>query len=338
MRNIPMFHPLYAEMHLPDRVAFRLGGLEVYWFGIFLAAGILVAILLAQFEVKRRKLPEDTAIDICLVTIPTGIIGARIAHVLMFRSSYFAAPATILQLWDGGLNVYGAIIAALIGLAVYARAKKQPLFRLTDLIVPGLAFAQGLAMWGDFFNQEGYGAVVENAAHKWFPLAVYIERSESIRYAVFFYEFVWCMLLFVLLWFILRKRAKRSGTLTLWYTLLYAFGHALFTFFRADKTYLYGNIPTASAVCAVFFITSLVFLLIRTIQAKKAAPASDALCETNFEAAPEGKAEPDAAKAEPDAAKAEPDAANESPVSDPNDPNEPDKPDAPASDAPEKKE
>lgn len=255
--------PIHAAMRLPDRIAFSVFGVDVYWYGLFLAVGILAAILLAQRSAYEAKLPGDTVIDVCLICIPLAVLFARVFYVASFLPSFMSDPVSMLYIWDGGLSVYGAICGALLGLLIYSIVKKLRILSLTDMIAPGLVLAQGLVKWGDFFNQEGYGPEVINKAQQWFPLAVLIEKSDTIHYALFFYEFVWCVLVFLFLWFVVRNRALRLGALTLWYLLLFGLGHALFELLRTDRILLFGNVPTATFVCGILALVGLIALLVR---------------------------------------------------------------------------
>lgn len=251
-----------AAMALPDRVALRFGSVELYWYGLFMAAAILLVILFTGAEAKRKQLPGDTAVDVCLVAIPCGVVGARLLYVLTNRSAFSGDFAGVFRIWDGGLSIFGAVVAALIGLFVYAKAKKLPFLRILDAIVPGLALAQGIVLWGDFFNQTGYGPVVVRESRKWFPLAVRIEETGAIHYAVFFYEFLWCAAIFALLYFACRKRVKRDGQTLCLYLLLYGAGHVVFEALRVDGAYLFGSVKLSQLVCGALIVFAAAYLLI----------------------------------------------------------------------------
>lgn len=286
--------PFASAMKLPDRVAFSFSGFDVYWSGILLSAGIILTIFLAQAESKRKKLPQDTAVDLCLIGIPLGVIFARLGYVFLNFKYYSANPLNILHFWDGGLSVYGAIIGVLLGIVIYSLAKKLRFFALTDLLLPGLLVTQAFALWGNFFEQTGYGAEITNPGLQWFPFAVLIENPDTICAAVFFYEFIWCALVFTALWFFARKRARRDGAVTLWYLLLYPIGHIGFEFLRSGGDYLFGSVRLSQVVCAVLALFALIMLILR---AKKPVPAEAAAeecaeaTEGEPEAVPESKAE-----------------------------------------------
>lgn len=268
----------------PDRVAFTLFGRDIYWYGVLMAVGIIIAVLLAMREGKRKKLPQDTIIDLCLVIIPFGIVGARLYYVLFEIENYISNPISILYIWEGGLAIYGAVIFGLIGALIYAKKKKIRFLRLVDCIAPGLVLAQAIGRWGNFFNQEAFGNPVTNEALLWFPMAV---RIDGIHYfngelcanpyhlATFFYESLWCVLIFIVLW-TLRKKFKHDGDSFLLYGLLYSFERAIVEGLRGDSLYLIqpdaaglGGVRVSQLLSAVAFMVLLAFFIVRFIKEKK---------------------------------------------------------------------
>lgn len=244
-------------MQIPDQIAFTIGRVSIYWYGILLTVAILIALFFTQSEVRRIGLAPDTALDLCLIIIPCGIIGARIWYVISLWDRFSANPALIFQLTDGGLSVYGALLFSLVGVCIYVLCKKISLLRLCDAFFPGLILAQAILRWGDFFNQTGFGPAITNPSMQWFPYAVLIERSDTIHAAVFFYEFLWCVAIFLLLWFFVRKNARREGMVAATYLVLFSIGHIVFEGLRQDAVLLYGSIRTAQAVCVVTLLIGL---------------------------------------------------------------------------------
>lgn len=276
----------------PDRVAFTIFGKEIYWYGILMALGIIIAVMLALREAKRKRMKEDTILDLCLIVIPCGIVGARLYYVLFELETYLRDPIRILYLWEGGLAIYGAVIGGLIGALIYARVKKIRFLRLADLVAPGLVLAQGIGRWGNFFNQEAFGPAVTNPSLTWFPFAVRIDRpwsggyhefngvacSDPYHMATFFYESIWCFLIFIFLW-ARRKKFKHDGDVFLWYILLYSFERMFVEGLRGDSlwliqpdsvSWLSGGIRVSQLLSALMFIGVVVFFIIRFAREKKA--------------------------------------------------------------------
>lgn len=230
----------------PDRVAFTLFGRDIYWYGILMAAGILIAIWLAGKEEKRKRLPQDTILDACLYMIPLGVICARLYYVIFEWQYYGQHPIEILYIWQGGLAFYGSLLGGLLGLWLYGRHKKVRMLRIMDCVAPGLVLAQAIGRWGNFFNQEAFGLPVNNGSLMWFPLTVRIDGphyfngqlcSNPYHLATFFYESVWCFLVFIFLW-ANRKKFKHDGDAFLTYGLLYGFERMFVEGLRGDSLYL----------------------------------------------------------------------------------------------------
>ena len=280
--------PVRSAMQLPDPVAFRVGDISVYWFGVLFAIGVAAALAAIYLEAKRKKLAQDAWIDLCLVLIPCGVVGARLWYVLSHLSEYRQDFARVFQIWDGGLSIYGAVVFALLGLLAYALIKKESFLRLLDTLAPGVALAEAIAAWGNFFEQTGYGRLVENPALQWFPFAVLIERTHTIHYALFFYTFLVCLLVFCLLWFTLRKRAARDGVVTAWYLAIVFGAKFLLRLLAGEAPAFSGEQIACIALCLVG-IVALLLCNKRPAATEPALPAE--------ETAPDA-AEPDAPTAE----------------------------------------
>lgn len=212
----------------------------VPWYGVLIASGVLAAVLLCLHEEKRRGLKQDTVIDLAFWAIPLGLIGARVYYVVFNWEAFAPDPLSALRIWEGGIAIYGAVIGGLIGVLLFARRRKLPPFMLTDMIVPGLALAQSIGRWGNYFNMEAYGREITDAAWQFFPVGVQIPSGDGYVWhmATFFYESCWNLLVFCLLWFVIRKRNQTPGTLTLWYLLLYGIGRFFIEGLRTDSLML----------------------------------------------------------------------------------------------------
>lgn len=283
----------------PDRVAFTLFGKEIYWYGILMAVGIVIAVLLAQSEEKRKKLPKDIIIDMCLVVIPAGVVGARLYYVLFELKQYLADPIRILYIWEGGLAIYGAVIGGLLAVLIFARVRKVRFLALTDTIVPGLVLAQAIGRWGNFFNQEAYGLPVTSEMLAKYPILNYFPFSVSIdgahyfdnalctacvtaangghlHMATFFYESFWCLLIFVFI-MLMRKRFKHDGDALVWYALLYSFERMFVEGLRGDSLWLIkpsaeglaDGVRVSQLLSAILFVLAAVFLIVRALREKK---------------------------------------------------------------------
>ncbi len=260
-------------MNNPSRVAFTLFGRDVYWYGVLMALGILIGVWLTLREGKRKKLTEDDILDMCLVIIPSGVVGARLYYVIFEWASYASNPIRALYIWEGGLAIYGAVIGGLIGMFIYSRVKKIRFLKLADCIAPGLVLAQAIGRWGNFFNQEAFGLPINNGELMWFPFAVYIEGyhtfngqpcSNPYHMATFFYESVWCLIVFIILWSC-RRKFKHDGDAILSYAALYGLERMFVERLRGDSLYI---IKPGGAIAAGIRISEMLsFILVAAIAA-----------------------------------------------------------------------
>ena len=193
------------------------------WYSVLIVTGAAIAVILALREEKRVSIKKDTIIDLALWLLPLGIVGARIYYVAFSWSDFRDNPLSVLKIWEGGIAIYGAVIAGLIVVIVFSRIRKIPALLLCDLIAPGLVLAQGLGRWGNYFNMEAYGAPVENPALCFFPFSVLIpsDPTNPWHLATFFYESVWDIGVFILLVILRRRLFRRQGDVFFFYAVLY---------------------------------------------------------------------------------------------------------------------
>ena len=207
------------------------------WYSVLVVSGIAVAIWLAGREEKRFGLPKDTAVDLALLLVPCGIIGARLYYVLMQWDQFAHQPISALYVWRGGLGIYGGVIGGAIAALVYAFRKKVSFASLADMIAPGLLLAQAIGRWGNYFNMEAYGLPISDERLQFFPIAVWIPAENAWHAATFFYESVWNALGFAALWGIRFKQCER-GNVFAWYLLIYGAGRFVIEQLRMDSLYV----------------------------------------------------------------------------------------------------
>ena len=230
-------------------------------YSVMIVAGMVTAYFLLAAECKRRALPSDTAVDCTLVTIPCGVIGARLYYVLFSWPQYAQNPLHIFAIWEGGLAIYGGIIGGILGLILYAKKKKLPFFTLTDAILPCVLIAQAIGRWGNYFNQEAYGPLIVNPALQFFPLGVQIASGSSLEWhmATFFYESMWNAAGFGFLWS-MRKRVTAPCDMTCWYFLVYGSGRFMIEQLRSDSLYL-GSLRASQWLSLLLCLAACVLLL-----------------------------------------------------------------------------
>lgn len=236
-------------------VAFQIGSLSVRWYGLLIVCGILLAMAVASYNCRRYRVDKEHLLNIVLFMIPIGLICARLYYVIFNWENYAANPSEILAIWHGGLAIHGGIIGGALTVLVYSAIKKIPFRVFGDIITPGVALAQAIGRWGNFFNQEAYGSVTD------LPWAIYIDGA--YRHPTFLYESLWDLAIFILLMVLWSKwRSRRKGDIMALYFIGYSLGRVWIEWLRTDSLMLFGSIKMAmlmSVLGVVFGVIILVY-------------------------------------------------------------------------------
>ena len=233
----------------------------VPWYSFLIVLGAAFAIFLAAREEKRTDLEKDTAVDFALIALPCGIIGARIYYVAFSWPSFRDDLLSVFRIWEGGIAIYGGVIAGLLAAWIFSRKRRLSFLTLCDIFAPGLIFAQALGRWGNYFNREAYGLPLTDPSLCFFPFAVLIQEESGPQWhmATFFYESVWNFLVFAFLMVARRKWFRYRGDVISFYAFLYACGRLVIEDFRMDSLYA-GSGVRISQMLSVFLC---LLLLIR---------------------------------------------------------------------------
>lgn len=301
MSNVLSFPGLGLEFHL-NRVAFQILGKDIYWYGIIIAVGFLLAAWYGCSRASGFGLDEDKVFDMLFVSVPAAIIGARIYYVIFYMDLYRDADGTFrwgdaIAIWDGGLAIYGGLIAAILGALVYCKVRKQDFWSYGDCGAFGFFIGQSIGRWGNFVNIEAYGSVtslpwrMSSPSIAWELLssgqiddAVYTQILDGTLgvHPTFLYESLWNLLGLVLLILWARKGRKFNGQYFLSYIVWYGFGRSLIEGLRTDSLYFFGTgIRTSQMVGIVSMMFGIVMFLIRL---KTAGPATPAIPKKNSKA------------------------------------------------------
>ena len=211
-----------------------IGNLPYY--SVLIVTGMILAIMLASREEKRLGFPKDTVVDLALVLIPVSVVCARIYYVAFAWDAFREHPLSIFAIWEGGIAIYGGLIGGVLTVLLFAHFRHLNALLLMDMLVPGVALAQAIGRWGNFFNMEAYGLRVDHPAFQFFPFAVQIPEGGILVWhmATFFYESCWNLIIFLIL-YLLRKRSRQPGQLFLLYSLLYGAGRLVIEGLRTDS-------------------------------------------------------------------------------------------------------
>ena len=245
-----------------DPIAFSFGSLDVYWYGIIIATGIFAAIFLSTREAEKRGIEGDHIVDMALWAIPLAFIGARLYYVLFELGYYLEHPSQIIAIWNGGIAIYGGLIAG--GLTVYWYTKKKgiPIWLMLDILAPNVLLAQAMGRWGNFMNQEAHGGEVTRSFLENLFLPDFIINQMEINgvyyHPTFLYESLWSLLGFILI-VVLRnkKHLLRQGEVALSYVLWYSFGRFFIEGLRTDSLWLFDFIRISQALSLLLFVAAL---------------------------------------------------------------------------------
>ncbi len=266
---------MVLDMHWTGKVesvAFSIGNKDIAWYGIIITCAMLIGLIVGIFRAKRIGLKSEDVIELFLYVIPLSIIGARIGYV-MVRPEYFPSPFTwndfvnAIAIWDGGLTIITGVPFGILGAYIWSKVRRVNLIDVMDVILPIALLSQGLGRWGNFMNQEIYGAPITDPKLQWFPLAVYIARKGGFYQATFFYEMALDILFFVII-IIIARRLKVRGGGTLMYMFAYPFIRFILEFLRDDGD-LYAKFNYTQWGCFAVAVISLVWLIILIVRQVK---------------------------------------------------------------------
>ena len=268
MTNLVSFPGLGLEFEL-NRVAVELFGRPIYWYGIIIATGMLLAVYLCGKWGKRFGITEDEIMDMMLFAVPAALVAVRVYYVLFNLELYRNGDGSLnwgamLRYSDGGLAIYGAIIVAVLVAWLYARHKKIKIGALADLCVMGLLIGQAVGRWGNFMNREAFGSetTLPWRMRLWTTPAEFIEVHPT-----FLYESLWNMLGLLLILFVLTRGRRFDGENTWFYFLWYGLGRTWVEGLRTDSLYLFDwtlmgqPIRVSQALSIVMVVVSICMLV-----------------------------------------------------------------------------
>lgn len=241
MSNVVLSFPgLGIENFTVKPVAF----LSVHWYGVIIVLGMVTAFFYALYRAKQIGISTDNMLDLALFLIPCAVIGARLYYVLTtLGEGKYRSFLDVIAVWNGGLAIYGGVIAGVITVIAVCRYKKLKSLDVLDCIAPGLIVAQAIGRWGNFCNGEAFGAVVPETSPLYFlrmgvisPMSVDKFGDFAMHYVhpTFLYESVWNLVGFLLMHFLYKKKSF-SGEVLLWYATWYGFGRMLIEGLRMDS-------------------------------------------------------------------------------------------------------
>ena len=264
LRDALISFPMFGNFTINPPSSFVLFGRTFYLYGAIIALGFLLGILYcAHRSEKFVGIPSDDLYDFILWLLPTAIIGARIYYVIFQWDQYKSDPLSVFAVWEGGLAIYGGIIAGLILVILWCRKRRIPFGALGDLSVFGLLIGQSIGRWGNFLNREAFGAETDVFCR----MGLTLPGQETLYvHPTFLYESLWNAAGFLMLHFWFKRRKRRfDGHAMLLYIAWYGIGRVWIEGLRTDSLYL-GNTPIrvsqllAGASAALAIVLLVIFL------------------------------------------------------------------------------
>ena len=252
MRDAAISFPLLGNWSIDPSASFTLFGRTFYWYGVIIAVGFILAMLYCARHCRRCGIEPDTLYDFLIWMIPIAIIGARLYYVIFQWGDYRAHPIDALKIWEGGLAIYGGVIAGLLTGVVWCRKKKIPFGVMADVCAPGLLIGQCIGRWGNFVNGEAHGGPTI------LPWGMTIDGG-SMVHPTFFYESLWNLIGFILLHFYSKKR-KFKGEMALLYVAWYGAGRAWIEGLRTDSLYI-GPVRVSQLLAVISCLAAIAVLV-----------------------------------------------------------------------------
>ena len=279
------FPGLGIEPFTVNKVACSIGGIEVRWYGLIIVTGIILAFLYASWRAKQEGIKFDDMLDMALVIVPMGILCARLYYVLTTLDEYDSFYEMI-AVWNGGLAIYGGIFGGILGIFIVSKWKKLKFTKALDCIAPGVMIGQLLGRWGNFFNDEAYGATPAEDSLLYFMRMGLRHESwarEFFYQPTFLYESLWNLTGFLIINAIYKKK-KFDGQIVLMYMSWYGFGRMLIEGLRTDSLYVgpFRISQLIGFVCFAVGLIALIFFGIRTKRTALLAETDGSLTESSF--------------------------------------------------------
>ena len=250
----------------PD--AFVIGNFSVKWYGIIMAVAIILAVSMAIVEGRKRQIESEDFLDLLLWVVPLGYVGARIYYVIFEWSYYSKHPDQIIAIWNGGIAIYGGLIAGLVVLLIFSYRRMLPPFLMLDVITPGVMAAQILGRWGNFFNQEAHGGPTTLHFLQSLHLPDFIINQMKIGgtyyQPTFLYESFFNLIGLILILLLRhRKYLFKQGEVFMlylgWYSVVRFFVEGL----RTDSLYLTSGIRVSQLLSLILFIAVIALFIYR---------------------------------------------------------------------------
>ena len=247
--------------------AIEIGNFKIAWYGLIITLGIACAVLYVWCRFKEHNMSSDDLIDLALFTVVSGIIGARLYYIIFsldssivkdaggFFANLGASLGKMVAIWNGGLAIYGGIIAGGTAAVLVARHKKINMLKILDFLAPGVMLAQAMGRWGNFFNAEAHGGETDSL----FSMGI-LGTEYGFFHPTFLYESLWNIIGFLAIWLVFVKLTKTkhlykfNGQIFYTYLIWYGLGRAWIEGLRTDSLYLIPDVIRVSQLVAILSV------------------------------------------------------------------------------------
>lgn len=268
MREAVISFPMLGEgFSVNPPSYFTIGSFKIYFYGVIIALGFLLAILYTAKYCKRVGMRMDDIYDLLIFAVPAAVIGARLYYVIFYYSLYAGDFWSIFRIRDGGLAIYGGVIGAVIALFFRCRRKKLSFAGALDVASFGLLIGQSVGRWGNFFNREAFGYETDAFCR----MGLTVPGQETVYvHPTFLYESLWNLLGLVVLHFVCKKHRRYRGQFFLLYLMWYGLGRAVIEGLRTDSLWLIpGVIRVSQLLAAASVVIAGALYIINNVRVKK---------------------------------------------------------------------
>lgn len=256
-------HDILASIPSPENGTVRIGPVPLHAYGLLIAMGVLAATTIAQRRWARRGHDPKEIADIAVPVVIGGVVGARVYHLFTGYDWSENGIAGTIEIWKGGLSIWGAVAGGLLVLGVVARRRHLDLLALMDAIGPAVAIAQAIGRWGNYFNQELFGRPTT------LPWALEIDPAHrpsgyedfATFHPTFLYESLWLLLVFGTIVLVERRRQLRKGQAFALYVAMYTLGRTGFEALRIDEATRVFGLRFNLLLSAALFLASSAWLI-----------------------------------------------------------------------------
>jgi prolipoprotein diacylglyceryl transferase len=280
---------ILSSIPSPNISFIELGPFKIHFYALCILTGIILAIWIANRRLVRWGYQSGLALDIALWTVPIGVVGARIFHVLTHSGDYFypgADVTAVFRIWEGGIAIYGGLIGGALGAWIGSKRAGIKFWDFTDAVAPGVLLAQAAGRWGNYFNQELFGQPTTlpwgleiDASNPAFPNGL---PAETLFHPTFLYESTWSLIGVVVLLALDKRFDLRNGAMFGSYLIYYSIGRLVTENLRIDPSDIILGLRTNvwSAILGIVAGAAIVYIQRTRYQAQRPVFTKNALDST----------------------------------------------------------